>query len=377
MDLGLSESQQMLKNSAREFLERECPTSFVRAMEEDSKGYTPELWKKIADLGWLGLPFPEEYGGLGLSYLDLTMLLEEMGRVLFPGTFFSSVLLGGLTILTAGSTSQKKEALPRIAQGDTIATLALMEPSAEYGPGGIQTTASLRDSSYTLNGTKLFVPDAQSADLLIVPARTRETNDPIEGITLFLVDAHTPGIEITPLVTIAADKQAEVQFTDVSLSASTVLGDVDGGWSVLSRIIDMATVGKCSEMLGGADRVLEMTVDYVKERAQFGRPVGSFQAVQHHCANMATAVEGSRFVTYQAAWLLSEGLSATQGVAIAKAWVGDAYRQVCALAHQCHGAIGFTREYDLQLYTRRAEAAEVSYGDADHYREVVAQSIGL
>ena len=377
MDLGLSESQQMLKNSAREFLAQECPTSFVRAMEEDSKGYTPELWKKIADLGWLGLPFPEEHGGLGLSYLDLTLLLEEMGRVLFPGTFFSSVLLGGLTILTAGGTSQKKDALPGIAHGDTIATLALMEPSAEYGPGGIRTTASLKDLSYVLNGTKLFVPDAQSADLLIVPARTRETSDPSEGITLFLVDAHTPGIETTPLVTIAADKQAEVQCTDVSLPANAVLGDVDGGWSVLSRIIDMAAVGKCSEMLGGADRVLEMTVDYVKERAQVGRPVGSFQAVQHHCANMATVVEGSRFVTYQAAWLLSEGLPATREVAIAKAWVGDAYRQVCTLAHQCHGAIGFTREYDLQLYTRRAEAAEVSYGDAGHYRKIVAQSIGL
>ena len=285
----------------------------VRAMEEDSKGYTPELWKRIADLGWLGLPFPEEYGGLGLNYLDLTLLLEEMGRVLFPGTFFSSVLLGGLTILTAGSASQKKDTLPGIAQGDTIATLALMEPSAEYGPRGIRTTASLEHSSYVLNGTKLFVPDAQSADLLIIPARTRETSEPSEGITLFLVDAHTPGIETTPLVTIVADKQAEVQCTDVSLPASALFGDVDGGWSVLSWIIDMAAVGKCSEMLGGADRVLEMTVDYVKERAQFGRPVGSLQAVQHPCANMATAVEGSRFVTYQAASLLSEASGDARG----------------------------------------------------------------
>ena len=376
MELGLSESQQMLKNSAREFLERECPSSLVRAMEEDPNGYTPELWKKIADLGWLGLPFPEEYGGLGLSYLDLVLLLEEMGRVLFPGVFFSSVL-GGLSILIAGSSRQKKEILPKIAHGDTIVTLALMEPSADYGPAGIQATATRRGSSYVLSGTKLFVPDAQAADQLIVAARTRKARDHTEGITLFLVDAHAPGVEITPLITIAADRQTEVQFTNVHLPVSAVLGEVDTGWPVLSRIIDTATVGKCSEMLGGEDRVLEMTVEYVKERTQFGRPVGNFQAVQHHCANMATAVEGSRFVTYQAAWRLSEGLPATREVAIAKAWVNDAYRQVCALAHQCHGAIGFTREYDLQLYTRRAEAAEVSYGDADHYREVVAQGIGL
>jgi alkylation response protein AidB-like acyl-CoA dehydrogenase len=376
VELGLSESQKMLKNSARGFLERECPSSLVRALEEDPNSYRPELWKNIADLGWLGLPFPEEYGGLGLSYIDLALLLEEMGRVLFPGVFFSSIL-GGLSILIAGSSSQKEEILPRIAHGDTIATLALMEPSADYGPAGIQATATRRGSSYLLSGTKLFVPDAQAADQLIVAARTRKVSVDTEGISLFIVDAHAPGVQITPLVTIAADRQTEVQFTNVHLPVSAVLGEVDGGWSVLSRIIDIAAVGKCSEMLGGEDRVLEMTVKYVKERTQFGRPVGSFQAVQHHCANMATAVEGSRFVTYQAAWLLSEGLPATREVAIAKAWVNDAYRQVCALAHQCHGAIGFTREYDLQLYTRRAEAAEVSYGDADHYREVVAQSIGL
>ena len=188
MDLGFNESQQMLRNAAREFLERECPASFVRAMEDDSMGYTPELWKNIAELGWLGLPFPEEYGGLGLSYLDLTVLLEEMGRVLFPGAFFSSVILGGLTILAAGSASQKEEVLPGIAKGTTTATLALMEPSVEYGPSGIQTRASLQGSSYVISGTKLFVPDAHSADILIVPARTSEESDSSEGITLLLVD---------------------------------------------------------------------------------------------------------------------------------------------------------------------------------------------
>ena len=377
MDLGFSESQQMLRSSAREFLEQECPTSLVRDMEEDPRGYSPELWGKIAGLGWLGLPFPQRYGGMELSYLDLVLLLEEMGRSLLPGPFFSSVVLGGLTILSAGAPTQKRDILSGIAKGETFVTLALTEPSATYRPEGVQTKATLHDSEYVLNGTKLFVPDAQVADLLIVATRTQEGSDPSQGITLFLVDAKASGIAITPLKTIAADKQAEVVFTDVHIPASSMLGTVGEGWPVLSRILDMAAVGKCAEMLGGADRVLEMTVEYVKQRVQFGRPVGSFQAVQHHCADMATAVEGCRYVTYQAAWRLSEGLPAAREVSIAKAWVSDAYQRVCALAHQSHGAIGFTQEYDLQLYTRRAKAAEVAYGDGAYHRELVAQSLGL
>jgi alkylation response protein AidB-like acyl-CoA dehydrogenase len=346
-------------------------------MEEDERGYTPELWGKVADLGWLGLALPEQYGGLGLSYFDLVLLLEEMGRAMLPGPFFSTVVLGGMTILEAGSDAQKQEYLPKIASGDTIATLALTEPSATYEPSGIQTTATARGSDYVLNGIKLFVPDGQVADVLIVAARTQESSDPAQGVTLFVVDSNTPDVTITPLVTISAEKQAEVELRDVVVPSSSVLGQVDQGWSAVSRVLDMAAVGKCAEMLGGADRVLEMTVNYVKDRVQFGRPVGSFQAVQHHCANMATDVEGCRYVAYQAAWRVAEGLPATREVAIAKAWVSDAYRRVCALAHQSHGAIGFTKDYDLQLFTRRAKTAELAYGDSDYHRELVAQELGL
>ena len=377
MDLGFDESQQMLKNSAREFLEQECPTSLVRAMEEDERGYAPDLWQKIADLGWLGLALPEQYGGMGLTYFDLVLLLEEMSRAMLPGPFFSTMVLGGMTILIGGTEAQKQEHLPKIAKGDIIVTLALTEPSATYEPSGIQTVAKAQGSSYVLNGTKLFVPDAQGADNLIVAARTQSSGDPAQGITLFLVDAKAPGITITPLKTIAADKQAEVELKDVTVPASAVLGQVDQGWATVARILEMAAVGKCAEMLGGADRVLEMTVDYAKERVQFGRPIGSFQAIQHHCANMATDVEGCRYVAYQAAWRVSESLPAAREVAIAKAWVSDAYQRVCALAHQSHGAIGFTKEYDLQLFTRRAKVAEMAYGDSDYHREQVAQSLGL
>lgn len=377
MDLGFDESQQMLKTSARDFLEQECPTSLVRAMEEDERGYTPELWSKIAELGWLGLTVPEQYGGLDMSYFDLVLILEEMGRAMLPGPFFSTVVLGAMTLMEAGTDEQKQEYLPKVANGEAILTMALTEPTATYEPSGVQTTAKADGSDYVLNGIKLFVPDAQVADAMIVVARTSESGDASQGITLFLVDANNPGITITPLKTISGDKQAEVELKDVRVPASAVIGQVDQGWDTVSRILDLAAIGKCAEMLGGADRVLEMTTDYVKERVQFGRPIGSFQAVQHHCANMATDVEGCRYVAYQAAWRISERLPAVREVAIAKAWVSDAYRRVCSLAHQSHGAIGFTKEYDLQLYTRRAKVAEVAYGDTDFHREQVAVGLGL
>ncbi len=377
MDLGFTEAQQMLKSSAKEFLEQECPSTYVREMEEDERGYTPEIWRKLAELGWLGLVFPENYGGLGLNFLDLAILLEEMGRFLLPGPFFSTVVLGGLPILEAGTEAQKQEFLPKIAEGQMIMTLALTEPSARWDASGVQVTATQSGDGYVINGTKLFVSNAHVADYLVVAARTKQSEDPREGITLFLVPGTATGINQTLLKTIASDRQSEVIFQDVKVHASAILGEVDRGWSVIEKVLQYAAVGKCAEMLGGGQEVLDMTVEYVKQRVQFGRPIGSFQAIQHHCANMATDIEGSRYVTYQAAWRLAEGLPAIREVAIAKAWVSDAYRRVCALAHQCHGAIGFTKEHNLQLYTRRAKAAELAFGDADLHREAVAETIGL
>jgi|FaiFalFF_MnMetaG_3_1042247.scaffolds.fasta_scaffold00156_20 alkylation response protein AidB-like acyl-CoA dehydrogenase len=378
MDLGLTETQQMLKNSAREFLEKECPHTYVRAMEEDEKGYTTEMWKKLAEVGWLGLPFPEAYGGGGGSFLDLCILLEEMGRALLPGPFFPTVVLAGLTVLDAGSEAQKGDILPKIAAGDLIATFAITEPSARWDAEGIrEVQATRRGDRWVLNGTKLFVPYAHIADLLLVAARTSSQGDPTQGITCFLVPSNAPGLQQTLLKTIASDRQSEVVFRDVAVPADALLGPVDGGWPIVERAIQRAAAALCCWMVGGAQRVLEMTVEYAKTRIQFGRPIGSFQAVQHHCANMATDVEGMRWVAYQAAWTVGEGLDARMEVAVAKAWCSDAYRRVCALAHQCHGAIGFTKEHNLQLYTRRAKAAELLYGDPDFHREVVAQGMRL
>jgi alkylation response protein AidB-like acyl-CoA dehydrogenase len=375
MDLSLNEVQQMLKASAQEFLSRECPLTLVRAMEENPRGYTDELWRQIVGIGWTGLVFPERYGGTGGDFLDLTVLLEEMGRSLVPSPFFSTVVLGGLTVLDAGTDAQKQDILPQICSGDLMMTMALTEPSASFEPWGVETVADQLGDGFVINGTKLFVADAQAADLLLIVARTSSESDPARGITLFLVPAATQGLTINPLNTIASDRQYEVSLDGAIVPAASVLGEVGEGWPVVQRALLRATAGKCAEMLGGANAVLEMTVEYVKQRTQFGRPIGSFQAVQHHCANMATDVEGSRNIVYQAAWRVAKGGPADREVSMAKAWVSGAYERVCTTAHQCHGAIGFTKEHDLQLYTRRAKVLELTYGDANFHKELALQNL--
>ena len=377
MDLALSEEQEMLKTMARDFLTDKLPKTVVKEIEESEEGYSPELWKEVAGLGWMGLAFPEKYGGSDMSFLDLAILLEEMGRACLPGPYFSTVVLGGLSILDIGSEEQKQEYLPKIANGEAIFTLALTEPSARYDAGGIETQATADKDDYIINGTKLFVPDANVADYMLVVARTEAKSKAEEGITIFIVDAKSPGISHTVLKTIANDKLCEVVFDQLKVPKENILGELNQGWKEVQKIIQRAAVAKCCEMVGCIQQALDMTVDYAKERKQYDRPIGSFQVIQHYCADMATDVDGTRLSTYQAAWMLSEGLPCTQEVAIAKAWAGEACQRVMALAHQIHGAIGVTIDHDLQYYTRRAKAAEVSFGDASFYREIVAQEMGL
>jgi alkylation response protein AidB-like acyl-CoA dehydrogenase len=258
-----------------------------------------------------------------------------------------------------------------------IVTLALTEPSASYDPASITVKATPDGDDYVINGTKLFVPDANVADLTVCVTRTREGASPEEGITLFLVDAKSPGITTTLLKTIAGDKQCEVVFDNVRVPKKNMLGELDKGWPVMQRILEKATVALCAQMVGGAEATLEMSVNYAKERVQFGRPIGAFQAIQHHCANMVIDVDGSKYITYEAAWKVGEGLPATMEVSMAKAWVTEAYQRVTLLGHQIHGGIGFTEEHDMPLYFKRAKAAESTFGDADWHREVVAKELGL
>jgi alkylation response protein AidB-like acyl-CoA dehydrogenase len=377
MNLALSETQEMIRKSARDFLSSKCPKTLVREMEQDDQGYSPVLWQQMAELGWMGLVFPEKYGGAGMSFLDIAMLLEEMGRACLPSPFFSTVVLGGLPILDLGSEKQKEEYLPKIASGEIVLTLALTEPSARYDASSITVKATANGNDYIISGTKLFIPDAHIADYMLCVARTSEQIKAEDGITIFIVDTKNPGISCKVLDTIAKDKLCEVVFDQVRVHKENILGQLDRGWSELRKTIERASVAKCCEMVGGAQQVLEMTVTYAKERVQFGRPIGSFQAIQHHCANMMIYVDGSRLITYRAAWMLSQGIPCTKEVAVAKAWTGEAYRKVIFLGHQVHGGIGFTLDYDLQLYFRRAKAAEVTFGDANFYSDIVADEMGF
>ncbi len=377
MDFGLSEEQEMLKTSARDFLQKECPKKLVKQLDESDEGYSPELWRKMAELGWMGLPFPEKYGGGGGSFLDLVVLLETMGYNIVPGPFFSTVVLGGMVILAGGSEEQKKRLLSEVASGKLILGLALTEPDAKYEAASIKTTAALRDGKYIINGTKLFVLDANVADYLLCVAKTKSTSKPENGLTIFLVNSKAPGIKCTLLETLARDKQCEVVFENVAVPKENILGGLNRGWQIIQDILQKAIVAKCAEMVGGAQAALDMAVAYAKERVQFNRPIGSFQAIQHYCANMVSDVDGSRFVTYKAAWKVSEGLSATIDVAVAKAWTGAAYSRVTLLAHQIFGAVGFTMDHDLHLYYRRAKAGEIIFGDGAFQRTIVARELGL
>ncbi len=376
MDLGLDEMQEMLKRSAREFLEKECPRSLVRQAEREPSGYSHELWRKMAQQGWMGMAVPSQYGGSGTSFLDLCVLYEEMGRALVPGPFFDTALSAYL-LQDLGSEEQKARYLPAIAWGDLITTVAYTEPSASYDPEHLVVAAQRSGDGFELNGTKLFVANAHVAGLLLVVARTAPAAAHGAGLTVFAVDPSTPGIIIRRLDTMACDGQCEVVFEGVSVAAGDVVGPVDGAWPALQRYLDRAKVLLCMWSVGGGEYVLEVTVEYAKNRVQFGQPIGSFQAVAHRCADMAVDCDGMRFVSYNAAWRLSEGLPAAFEVAVAKAWCADAYRRVTQSGHQVHGGVGFMMEHDMQLYYRRAKTAELLFGDGDYHRELVAQQLKL
>ncbi len=377
MNFGFNEEQDLLRSTARKFFENECASQVVRTLMETPEGVTPALWSKLAEQGWLGLTYPEAYDGMGLGLVDLVVLMEEMGRAVVPGPYFSAVLLGGGIILEAGSEAQKKEWLPKIAGGQARVTLAWMEPSAELGPDGITLAALQKGGTYTLSGTKLFVHDAHTADAIVVAARTGKSG--ADGISLFLVPKTAKGLTVTLLPTMdQTRKLCEVTLKDVSLGADARLGEIGGGWTALARVLDRATVALCAEMCGGAQKVLDMTVEYAKIRQAFGRPIGSYQGVKHKAADMLVDVENSKSITYYAAWAMDEGVpEGPLAVSMAKAYVSDAYRRVSANGIQLHGGIGFTWEHDLHLYFKRAKGSEFTFGDATFHRERVAQLVNL
>jgi alkylation response protein AidB-like acyl-CoA dehydrogenase len=372
LDFGLNEQQEMMQTLARDFLAGEYTDKVLKAMVKDEKGYTPELWKKMAATNLMGLSLPEKYGGVG-DFLDLIVVLEEMGRVCFLGPYFSTVVLGASAIMEAGSDEQKQKYLSGIAEGKIIMTMALNESDASYKAEEIKLKAVSQGDSYVLNGTKIFVPDAQTANYVICAVRTENTKKSEDGITLFIVDLNTVGITVKPYQTVAGDKQGEIIFQNVKISAKDILGEVNSGWGYIEKVLRKANVARCAEMVGMAEQALKITLDYAKERIAFGHPIGAFQSVQHRCADMLIDIDGSKFATYQATWKINQGLDAAKETAAAKAFVSQACRRVMASAHQVFGAIGFTEDHILHYYTKRVRAYEFSFGGADMQLEKLAE----
>lgn len=377
MDFTLTEMQEMLRTSARDFLKTNCPTKFVREMAHDEKGFTDDIWKQMGEMGWMGLAVPEDFGGAGGSFLDLVVLLEEMGRYCLPGPFFSTVVLGGALIAEAGNEGQKNTLLSKLAEGQLFLTLALLEEGAKLSAADIKTKAVKQGEEYIIQGTKLFVPDAHISDYIICAARTLDQGKPEEGITLFLVDAKSQGISISPLKTLTGDKQYEVVFDKPVVLAENMIGDLNEGWPFIEKVMEKATVGLCAEMIGASRQLLDITLDYIKQRKAFGRPVGSFQAIQHYMANSIIDTDGCSLVVYNAAWRLSNGSPAEMEVAMAKSLTNEGFKRVASLCFQSHGAIGFTEDHDVPLYYKRAKAWEMSLGSTSFHRQKIAQLAGL
>ncbi|HEY90330.1 MAG TPA: acyl-CoA/acyl-ACP dehydrogenase [Dehalococcoidia bacterium] len=377
MEFSLNEEQEMLKTMARDFLENECPKTFVREMMEDETGHSPELWKKMAEVGWLGLILPEEYGGSAMNFRDLAVLCEEMGRAMMPGPFFSTLLLAGQTLLSAGTDEQKRKFLSLMANGEAVFTLAVTEADGEFWPEGVQMKATKMGDDYVLNGSKYFVPDAKAADYIIVAARTSRSQNPEEGITLFLVDTSEWGVYVAPLQGMdETRKQYELVLTRVAVPGRHVIGEVDKGWPILRDMALKATTALCAEMVGGCDWILETTVNYAKDRVQFGVPIGSFQAIKHRCADMYTSLEYARSLTEAAAEAIREDNPDTSLlVSMAKSCCGDAYKSIADGGVQVHGGIGFTWDHDMHMYFKRARSSDTAFGDSVYHRELIAQEL--
>jgi alkylation response protein AidB-like acyl-CoA dehydrogenase len=375
MNFAFSEEQEELRRITRQFLEAKSPESEVRRLMETTEGYDPAVWSQMAnELGLQSLIIPEEFGGQGFTYVELTVVLEEMGRALLCTPYFSSVVLAANAVMHSGDDTARKELLPGIASGETIATLAFTEPNGRWDESGIEAIAKRDGDGWRIDGTKMFVLDGHIADLVLVAART-----PAEGeqrVSLFHVDGDAEGLTRTALSTMdQTRKQAKLELAGVP---ATLIGTDGQGWDVLDRVLDLAVVALAAEQVGGAQFVLEMAVQYAKDRVQFGRPIGSFQAIKHKCADMLLEVESAKSAAYYASWCASELNDELPEVAcLAKAYCSEAYFHAAAENIQIHGGIGFTWEHPAHLYFKRAKSSELLFGDPSYHRELLAQRLGI
>jgi len=374
MDVIPNEEEQMVKNLAREFLEAECPPSLARNMEKDEKGYPPELWQKMAGLGWLGMSLPEQYGGQGLPLTYLGLIIEEVGRTIAPVPFLSTVV-PSLTIAQDGTSEQRQQLLPRISRGDLIMTWAMQEQDPRLLPETVHLEARAQGDGYLLSGTKMFVDNFVVAEKCLVAARTAPASEQSQGISLFLVDTGSPGISAIALTTLAKDKQSKVTFDQVSVPASNLIGELDQGWPVVQRMLDLATALICAQMVGATRKDAEMAIEYAKNRVAFGRPIGAFQSIQHMCADMILWIDGGQLLTYEALWRMDQGLPASVEVSQAKAFCNDKCVAAVRTSQIIHGGMGFMMEFDLHLWYRRVTAWSLRLGTTFEHRAKVSRAL--
>jgi alkylation response protein AidB-like acyl-CoA dehydrogenase len=371
MNFAFSEEQEELRRSVRRFLEDKSPSTEVRRLMETTEGFDRAVWDQMANqLGLQALAIPEEYGGVGFGYVELTVVFEEMGAALLCAPYFATVALAANALLSSGDEGAKKDLLPGIASGETIATLALTEDSGRWDAEGITLAATPSGDGWKLDGHKMFVIDGHNADLVLVAGRTDR------GVSLFAVEGGASGMTATPLATMdQTRKQARIEFAS---TPARLIGDDGGAAPVLSRTLDLAAVALAAEQVGGAQRCLDMAVDYAKTRIQFGRPIGSFQAIKHKCADMLLEVESAKSAAYYAGWAAAEDSEELPVVAsLAKSYCSEAYVHAAAENIQIHGGIGFTWEHDAHLYFKRAKSSELMLGDPSYHRELLAQRIGI
>jgi alkylation response protein AidB-like acyl-CoA dehydrogenase len=371
IDLGWSEAQEMLRESARGFLAKEAPKSVIRQIEVDPRGYSPALWRKMADLGWLAMPFPESAGGVGGSLIDAGLLAEELGRACLPSPYIHTVA-AGLTLLEAGRT----DLVAKIISGNLIAVPAFTESDPRPIPPAVKLAIAPDGAGYRLNGLKRFVEYGHAADLLLCSGRTNP-GDSEDGITLMLIGGDARGLARRNLATTGGDPAAELSFDGVSAGAGDLVGESGHGWPIVNRALNRLFALRAAEMAGGTRQVLEMTVEYTKMRVQFGRTLASFQAVQHICSDIAIMADGAELAARQAVWAVERGSQCEYEVSAAKAFAGQAYSMATINAVQLHGGIGYMQEYDLQFYYRRARSEEVMLGTTEDHLERVAVALGL
>lgn len=374
MNLRLTDEEKMLRHTAREFLEAECPTSLVRAMETDPLGYPPALWRKTAELGWHGMALPEKYGGQDLPLVYLGLIMQEVGRAVAPLPLHGTVV-AALAIANDGTPAQREAILPGVVRGDTVLTWAFSEQDPRFRPDTVQTRAAVDGDQLVINGTKLFVDHFVAADHCLVACRTAAGSTGDAGLSLVLVDTKAPGISVTPLVTLAKDKQSAVVFDDVRVPRANAIGRLDEGGPIIERMLERATVLLCAQMLGATRKDAEMAIDYAKYRVAFGQPIGAFQSIQHICADMIVWIDGGEMLTYEALWKMDQGLPAGVEVSQAKAFCNEKCEAVVRFSQMIHGGIGFMMEFDLHLWFRRVSAWTMRLGTSYEHRARIAHAL--